>query len=254
MRLTIHICELLRELLLFLIELTGIIAKLVYRIGELPGGFPAELITKLVELLAGACPGSGCIRDTLLIQRFGCLPHLLTRLFQLLHGVSHPFLIFRLIHAISKLIGIAKLLLLLIAEPCKLPFELFALLLLPSLLQSGLNLAHLAVEILLALRQFSQAIEHLSRLPLGRILVLLLLLLRRLSIRLPLRLIAILFLFEIKIVQLALPPLLRAGLLLLLLLALLAILTGHFKLAGAKLEKLLVCRLLGSQCLCQRLL
>jgi hypothetical protein len=92
----------------------------------------------LIELLAGALQ---------VLARIAELPAL----------VGHPLLILRLVHAILQFVGIAKLLLLLVAQAGQLPLRFFALRLRPGLLKRRLRFAHLAVDFFLALRQFAQA-------------------------------------------------------------------------------------------------
>src|SRR5439155_3870302 len=90
-----------------------------------------------------------------------------------------------------------ELLLLLVAKAGELALELLALGLLPGLLEGGLQLAHLPVQVLLPLGQLAQPIEHLAGL------ALLALLLRGLGRAL--RLVAVLLVLQVEVVELLLP-------------------------------------------------
>lgn len=221
--------QLLRKLLLLRIQLTRIVAKLVHRICKLSRCFLAELIAKIVELLTRSRPGGRGIRYALLIECFRCLAHFIARLLELLARFRHSLLVFRLIHSIAQRIGVPQLLLLLVAQTGQLALKVFALSLFACLLQCRLDLTHLAIEIFLPLRQFTQAIEHLACFTLGGVLVRLLL-----GGCVALRFVAVLLLLKVKLIELPLPAIARLRALLSLLL-LLTILSRYFKFAGPQL-------------------
>ena len=83
---------------------------------------------------------------------------------QLLICVCHAFLIFGLRHAILQFVRVAKHFLLLVAEARELALQFFTLRFIAGALQRRLQIAHLAIEIFLTLREFAEAVENLARL------------------------------------------------------------------------------------------
>src|SRR5207247_9041350 len=107
-------------------------------------------------------PRSLGLRGLPRLPRRGSPADVLARLRELLPGVGHALLVLRLVHPVAALVGVAEHLLLLVAQAGELALQLLALRLLPGLLEGGLQLAHLPVEVLLPLGQLAQPIEHLA--------------------------------------------------------------------------------------------
>src|SRR5205085_8187986 len=109
---------------------------------------------------------------------------------------GHPLLVLLAVHPVAQLVGVAQLLLLLLAQPRQLALDLLLLLLVPRLLELRLELAHLPVQVLLALGQLLEAAQHLPRLALLGVV--------RLLFGGGLRLVAVLLLVELELVELLL--------------------------------------------------
>ena len=118
-----------------------------------------------------------------------------TRFVELLPGVGHARLVFGAFHSLAQLVNVRQHFLLFFAQTFQSSSNLFALSLGLRLLERGLQFLEPLVQVLLALRQFLQPVQHLE------LLALLGVLLRR---GLPLGFVTIVRLFEFQLVKLSL--------------------------------------------------
>jgi hypothetical protein len=254
----VEVAETLGQLIFVLVEPLGVVAELPDLFGEPVGGLPAELLAHLLELPLGAGAAGNGPGDLPFAEGLGRLPDVLPRLFEVLAGLRHPLVVLRLLHLLAELVGVAEDLLLLLAEPLKLPLDLLALLLGLRLLEGRLEFPRPLVQVGLPAGQIAEPVEYLAILLLG--------LLGPLvgNACLPLGFIAVLGVAELELLKLLLKTVLGAArgagaalpLLCLLpslpalsplpaLSALTLIGTKDLELAGTELQEALVCRLLG---------
>jgi hypothetical protein len=137
------------------------------------------------------------MRNHAFFQRFGRFADVVARLFELPVGLGHARLVFRLLHAVAKLVDVAKYFLLLVAQPLELALQLLLLFLGPGFFQCGLQLFQTLVQVLLALGQLLEPVEHL-------VVFAPLLLLLLLEIGLPARFVAVFSVVEFELLELLL--------------------------------------------------
>ena len=200
----VHVGKLLIELLLLLIERLGVLAHAIHVVIEIAGGGAADLLLDVVELFGGALGGGGGLLQLAVVEIVGGAADVFPGLVELLPRIGHAVLIFGLVHAIAEFIGVAEHLPLLIAEGGELAFDGVALLLIAGLLQGGLSLAHLAIEVFLALGEFAQSREDLAIFALLGLLLILLLLLVLLLLGVALGFVAVVLIRKVELVELLL--------------------------------------------------
>ena len=154
--------ELLGDLLLVLVELARLGAHLGHLLGESVRGLLAELLAEVVQLLAGAGSFGEGLGEPAFLERLGGLADVLAALFDLLAGLGHPLLVLLALHPLAELVGVAEDLLLLVAEPLELALELLAGLGRLGRLEGRLELLEPLVQVVLALGQLAEAVEHLA--------------------------------------------------------------------------------------------
>ena len=156
----------LGELLLFLGELAGFGAELAHLVGELVGSIFAVIFLKLLELFfsaAARCEGGG---DGLLVESFAGLVEIGARFVELLFGAS-ALLRIGFSDALLDVVEISEDIAFFFAEAFELAFDIVAFFGGASFGESGLEFLEAFVEVLLALGQFFQAIEHFELFALG---------------------------------------------------------------------------------------
>ena len=153
--------QLLRDVLLVLRKLAGLVAHLAHLLGELLGILFAELIAQLLQLPLRARAGAEGLRGLAFIKLLRRLLRLVAGLVELLARIGHGGLILLLFHALLQLIDVLDHLLLLLAQALEPPLHLLAFGLGLRLLHGGLQFLHLFIDVLLPAREFAQAVQHL---------------------------------------------------------------------------------------------
>ena len=187
--------ELLPDLLLLLGQLAGILPHLSHLFGELAGALLPQILGHLLEVLLSAGSLGQRLLSRLAVERFRGALHFAASLFELFARVGHGRLVFTALHSLPQLISIREQRLLLFAQALEPALKLLAFLIGLRRLQGSLQFLDALVEVLLALGQLLEAVEHLE-------LLALLLIHRRL--RLTLRFVAVFGLLEIELIKLAL--------------------------------------------------
>ena len=184
-----------RDFVFLIYHVARLAAHLPHLVGKLAGGLPLHILAGLIQLLLRARARRERLRRGLVLKLLGSALHILTGLIQLLLRVRLLAGIGRLRELLAQFIHVCKLLALLVGEALELFLNILALLVGARGLQRGLQLAHPVVQILLPLRQFLQAVHRLRLLALLRVLR---------SGRLTLGFVTVLFIGQIKLVELLL--------------------------------------------------
>ena len=220
--------HLLADGLLVLRQLPGLVPHLLHLFGELPGVFLARLVAEFFQLAFRAGARRQSLRHRALVQCFRrllrILPRLLHLLLLLLLGLRVLGLIallglLRLLFLLLlHLVQVGQHLALLLAQSFQLTLQILLLLVRLGLLQGRLQLLQFLVDVLLPLRELLETVQFLR-----------LFLLRRVFFRrgLLFLLVAILRLFQIKLIHLRLVALIGLRFAALALLRL-----GHLRFAG----------------------
>ena len=118
--------ELFRDLLLVLVEVPRLLAHVGHFLGESIRRVLAELFADVVQLPAGAGAFGERLGESAFLQGAGGLADVLAALIDLLTSLGHPLLVLLVLHSLAELVGVAKDLLLLLAQPLELTIDLFA--------------------------------------------------------------------------------------------------------------------------------
>ncbi len=185
------------DLFLGIGEVAGLGAHFAHLLSEFVGGFLAEILLQVLEILLGPGAGGEGLRGLALLQVLLGATDVLARLLELFARLGHFGAVPGFVHPLLELIQILAEALLLLAKALELLAELLLLLLGLGLLERGLDVLDALVEVLLPLGEFTKAVQDLELLAsLGILLILV--------DSLALRLVALLLLLHLHLAELAL--------------------------------------------------